>query len=170
MPYNKEQKIKLLVLYDLLCRKTDETHALSTEEIINELSIQNIELSRKTLPQDVELLNEYGYEVLSFRSNQNYYYVIDRKFENAEITMLSDVVIASKLNRGQKSVLVQKLSAQLGEYKANSILEKIINREMPKHSNSHIIYSIDTIATAIDNGKQISFLYCSVYVRRKMKP
>ena len=65
MPYNKEQKIKLLVLYDLLCRKTDETHALSTEEIINELSIQNIELSRKTLPQDVELLNEYGYEAVS---------------------------------------------------------------------------------------------------------
>ena len=169
MPYNKEQKIKLLVLYDLLCRKTDENHALSTEDIINELSIQNIELSRKTLPQDIELLNEYGYEVLSFRSNQNYYYVVDRKFENAEITMLSDVVIASKLNRGQKNALVQKLSAQLGEYKANSISEKIINREMPKHSNSHIIYSIDTIATAIVNGKQISFLYYSLdYKKNKI--
>ena len=68
MSYSKEQKIKLLVLYDLLCRKTDEEHALSTEDIISELSKLNIELSRKTLPQDIELLNEYGYEVLSYPS------------------------------------------------------------------------------------------------------
>lgn len=41
MQYNKEQKIKLLVLYDLLWRKTDEEHALSTENIISELSKLN---------------------------------------------------------------------------------------------------------------------------------
>ena len=33
---------------------------------------------------------------------------------------------------------------------------------MPKHSNSHIIYSVDAIFTAINEGKQISFLYYSL--------
>ncbi|MBQ8818638.1 MAG: hypothetical protein IJZ83_08680 [Clostridia bacterium] len=136
MPYNKEQKIKLLVLYDILCRKTDEEHALNTEDIISELSKLNIELSRKTLPLDIELLNEYGYEVLSYRSDKNYYYVVDRKFENAEATLLSDVIKASKLNLGQKSSLIQKLTEQLGEHKAMSIAENIVNYDMPKHSNS----------------------------------
>jgi len=49
IPYSKEQKIKLLVLYDFLCRKTDEEHTLSIEKIINELSKLNIALSRKTM-------------------------------------------------------------------------------------------------------------------------
>ena len=169
MPYNKEQKIKLLVLYDLLCRKTDEEHALSTENIISELSKLNIELSRKTLPQDIQLLNEYGYEVLSYKKKHNYYYVVDRKVENAEVTLLSDVIKASKLNLGQKSSLIQKLTKQLGEHKAMSIAENIVNYDMPKHSNSHIIYSVDAISTAIDERKTISFLYYSLdYKKNKV--
>lgn len=169
MPYNKEQKIKLLVLYDLLCRKTDEKHALSTEDIIIELAKYNIALSRKTLPQDIELLNEYGYEVLSYKKKHNYYYVVDRKFENAEVTLLSDVIKASKLNLGQKSSLIQKLTEQLGEHKALNISENIVNYDMPKRRNSHIIYSVDTISTAIDECKQISFLYYSLdYKKNKV--
>lgn len=34
MAHDTEQKIKLLVLYDLLCRHADENHALNTDEII----------------------------------------------------------------------------------------------------------------------------------------
>lgn len=34
MPRANEQKIKLLVLYDILQRETDEEHPLSTNEII----------------------------------------------------------------------------------------------------------------------------------------
>ena len=33
MAHATEQKIKLLVLYDLLCRLTDENHALNTDEM-----------------------------------------------------------------------------------------------------------------------------------------
>ena len=169
MPYNKEQKIKLLVLCDILCRKTDEEHALSTEDIIAELAKFNIELSRKTLPQDVELLNQYGYEVLSYKKKHNYYYVVDSKFENAEVTLLSDVIKASKLNLDHKSSLIQKLTEQLGEHKALSIAENIVNYDMPMHSNSHIIYSVDAISIAIDEQKPISFLYYSLdYKKNKV--
>lgn len=56
-----EQKIKILVLYDLLCQHTDENHSLNTDEIISLLAEKNIEVSRKILLQDIALLNEYGY-------------------------------------------------------------------------------------------------------------
>lgn len=39
MAFTKEQKVKLLVLYDILCRLTDEEHALNTDEIIAEQKI-----------------------------------------------------------------------------------------------------------------------------------
>ena len=38
MAHATEQKIKLLVLYDLLCRLTDEDHTLHTDEIISLLA------------------------------------------------------------------------------------------------------------------------------------
>lgn len=83
MPYTVEQKIKLLVLWDILCRNTDEAHALNTDE------------------KDIDLLNRYGYEVMSYKKKYHYYYVVSRVFDIAEIAMLADVVKASKLTSTQ---------------------------------------------------------------------
>ena len=60
MPYTVEQKIKLLVLWDILCRNTDEPHALNTDEIIEMLTEKGIIVGRKVLVQDIDLLNRYG--------------------------------------------------------------------------------------------------------------
>ena len=65
MPYTVEQKIKLLVLWDILCRNTDEAHALNTDEIIEMLTEKGIIVGRKVLVQDIDLLNRYGYACLS---------------------------------------------------------------------------------------------------------
>ena len=61
MSKNTDTSIKLLVLYDILSKMTDEEHALSTNEIIAELSKRGV--SRKVLPSDIALLNKYGYEI-----------------------------------------------------------------------------------------------------------
>lgn len=37
MPRSAEQKIKLLVLYDILQRETDEEHSLSTDALVEKL-------------------------------------------------------------------------------------------------------------------------------------
>ncbi len=63
MSHTTEQKIKLLVLYDLLCRHTDENHALNTDEIIALLAEKKIAVSNRILVHDIELLNEYGYVI-----------------------------------------------------------------------------------------------------------
>lgn len=48
MPRNSEQKIKLLVLYELLKTETDEAHPLTTKELIAALGGYGIEVTRKT--------------------------------------------------------------------------------------------------------------------------
>lgn len=101
MPYTVEQKIKLLVLWDILCRNTDEAHALNTDEIIEMLAEKGINVGRKVLVQDIDLLNRYGYEVMSYKKKYHYYYVVSRVFDIAEIAMLADVVKASKLTSTQ---------------------------------------------------------------------
>lgn len=46
---NDIHKIKLLMLWDILCKNTDEDHAMNTDEIINRLEERGIEVSRKTV-------------------------------------------------------------------------------------------------------------------------
>lgn len=109
MSRTTEQKIKLLVLYDLLCQQTDENHALNTDEIIALLAKRKIAVSRKILLQDISLLNEYGYEVLSYKKKYHYYFIVNRHFDTAEIALLADAVQASKLSGTQKQSLTNKL-------------------------------------------------------------
>ena len=156
---NVDHKIKLLVLYDILYRLTDEEHALNTDEIISLLSQKGIDVSRKILREDIKTLNENGYEIMEVKHKYFYYYVANRPFDSAEISMLAKVVSASKLSPKQKRRLTEKLANTLGNNKAAALLNNILSFDKPKHTNSHIIYSVDTIESAINENKKISFKY-----------
>lgn len=162
MAHTTEQKIKLLVLYDLLCRLTDENHALNTDEIISLLAEKNIAVSRKILLQDIALLNEYGYEVLTYKKKYHYYYVVNRHFDSAEIAFLADAVQASKLSAAQKQTLTNKLMTTMGDFQATELTTAARFGTMPKRNNMYIIYTIDTLKQAIVNNKKVSFKYYSL--------
>ena len=57
MARTTEQKIKLLVLYDSLCKFTDETHHLTTSQLVDMLNRKGIDVSRKAIPDDMKLLS-----------------------------------------------------------------------------------------------------------------
>lgn len=167
MPRSNEHKIKLLVLYDLLCRYTDEEHALNTDEIIALLAEKKIAVSRKILLQDIALLNEYGYEVLTFKKKYHYYYVVNRHFDSAEIAFLADAVQASKLSAPQKQILTNKLMTTMGNFQANELTVAARFGTMPKRNNRYIIYTIDALKQAIANNKKVSFQYYSLDYKKK---
>ena len=159
MAKNTDGSIKLLVLYDILSKMTDENNALSTNEIIAELARKGISVSRKVLPSDIELLNKYGYEVESYTKKARYYYAVQHIFDSAEITMLIDAVKASKLTEARKDSIINKLYSTIGVHKSPKSLDNVISLETIKRGNASIIYNIDAIETAIGLGRKISFLY-----------
>ena len=106
---NDVHKIKLLLLWDILCKNTDEDHALNTDEIVNLLALRVVNVSRKILVQDIATLCNNSYEVLSYKKKYHYYYVVNRSLETAEVVMLAEVINASKLSVSQKKALVQRL-------------------------------------------------------------
>ena len=159
MAKNTDSSIKLLVLYDILLKSTDEEHALSTNEIIEELKKRGISVSRKVLPSDIDLLNKYGYEICSYVKKARYYYAVHQLFDTAEITMLTDVIKASKLTETRKETIINKLYSTIGIYKNADNTDNIIFLDSKKHGNSSIIYNIDAIETAIKQKKKVSFLY-----------
>lgn len=158
MAKNTDSSIKLLVLYDILLKSTDEEHALSTNEIIEELKKRGISVSRKVLPSDIDLLNKYGYEICSYVKKSRYYYAVHQFFDTAEITMLADVIKASKLTQSRKETIINKLYSTIGLYR-DTATDNIIFLETKKYGNSSIIYNIDAIETAIKQKKKVSFVY-----------
>lgn len=158
MSHTTEQKIKLLVLWDILQKNTDEERSMTTQEIITALEKQDIAVSRKTLYEDIELLNEYGYEVLCKKGRSNSYYVIDRKFERSEVQVLLSAVGSAKSLSNKKTIaLMQKLYELLGATEAEQ-LQEIISVAY-KHNNERVYYSIDAITTALLEKKKLSFCY-----------
>lgn len=92
MSRETEQKIKLLVLWDILCERTDENHALNTDEIIALLAdaVQASKLSatqKQTLTeklmatmgnfQATELTAAAHYGISPKRNNKYIFYTID---------------------------------------------------------------------------------------------
>ena len=60
MANENANKIKLLVLWDILCKNTDENHAMNADEIREELAKRGISVMRKVVATDIAALNKHG--------------------------------------------------------------------------------------------------------------
>ena len=170
MAKSEHQKIKLVVLLDILRMYSDEEHPLSTNEIIRRLAEHGIETGRKALYSDIELLNEFGYEVLCIKSRSNLYYIVDRNFDVAELRILLDAVQSANFVTAKKTKeLTDKIAALAGTHRAKLLTKNVIYAGGTKHSNEKIYYSIDSIDRAICMHKKVSFKYFDLDVHGDRK-
>lgn len=168
MSRSEVQKIKLLALYDFLCRETDENNPLSTAEIIERLKFDGIAVERKALINDIKVLNEWGYEVQSFKKKSFYYYVGYRKFDTAELRVLMDAVQAARFINENKTVeLCEKIAELAGKNNAEILNKTVVYNNTVKHDNKNLFYTVDVISRAIDQKIKISFEYFNYDVNKK---
>ena len=104
MSRSAEQKIRLLVLYDILHKETDAGHQLSTNELIERLASYGIQATRQTVYDDIEMLNSFGYEIITVHGRNNRYFVGDRTFELPEVQVLLHAVGAAKFLTEKKAL------------------------------------------------------------------
>lgn len=63
MPRSSMQKQKLLYLQKILLEKTDEHHALTLAELKEQLAAYGIAAERKSLYDDLEILEKFGIDI-----------------------------------------------------------------------------------------------------------
>lgn len=61
MAKENSQKIKLLILMELLRQETDEQHPMAATVVCQKLNDMEVACDRRTLTRDIQALNEYGY-------------------------------------------------------------------------------------------------------------
>ena len=64
MAKSEKQKLKLLYIIQCLMEKTDEEHAVTTQEIIDYLALQGITAERKSIYTDIDLLIDFGMDII----------------------------------------------------------------------------------------------------------
>ena len=103
-------KLKMLKIWEILSQETDEDNPMESTTLLKKLDELGIPCDRRTLYKDIEALNDNGYEILCNRSRKNEYYVLDRKFDNAELHILIDAVQAASFITENKTPLLQSRS------------------------------------------------------------
>ena len=155
------QKIKLLKLYELLRRETDEDNPISRVKLCEKLNGMGISSNVRTLSLDIETLNENGYEILSFmQGKEKYYYIPERELSVPEIKIILDALQASSFVTEKKTEeLTEKVAALGGSCKAKLLKENMVCFNTRKHTNENVYYTVDRIEDAIVRKKKITFNY-----------
>ena len=103
MAKSEKQKLKLLYIIQCLMEKTDEEHAVTTQEIIDYLALQGITAERKSIYTDIDLLIDFGMDIIKKPGRSGGYTLASRQFELAELKLLVDAVQSSKFITTKKS-------------------------------------------------------------------
>ncbi len=162
MKQEKAYKIKLIKILEILRQDSDEDHYIESTEILSKLAAMGIECDRRTLYGDIDVLNDFGYEVLCEKNpgKPNKYCVVDRSFDVPELRILMDAVQASSFITPSKTeVLLDKIADLGGSHRAELLRSNIVKFNTTKSANESIFYSISEINLAIENNKKVSFEY-----------
>ena len=106
-------KIRLLRIWEILKKETNEDHPIGTTALINRIKSEGMSCNRATLYDDIALLNKFGYEILCARSISNEYYVVNRDFDIPEIQILIDAVQAASFITEKKTPVLVDISVNM---------------------------------------------------------
>lgn len=170
MAKSLNQKEKLLRIVQILEEKTDENHALSTRALIDELKTYDIEAERKSIYDDIMVLQNMGYDIRLDKSRTGGgYSLLSRRLEKSEILPLVDAISCSRFITEKKSrELIKKLEGFLSIYEAGELNRNVYVSDRIKTDNESIFYVVDGISTALIAHKAVSFLYCEWNIKKEL--
>ena len=172
MAKSEGQKLKLLYIIKMLEEYSDENHPLGTQEIIRKLEEYGIHSERKSIYDDMAKLEDFGYDIIQVHSRLGGgYYLASREFELPELKLLVDAVQSSRFITTRKSrELIKKLENKAGKYDAGKLQRQVYVAGRVKTENEIIYYNIDNIHRAIQENRQIAFLYLDWNLKKEMVP
>ena len=160
MAKRPNQKLKLLLLREILRRETDEQHPLTLEQIRALLEQQGVSAERKSLYDDMEQLRLLGEDIVTVRDTTVRYYVGQREFDLPQLRLLVDAVQSSKFITHRKSEeLIRRLEGLTSRHLAGELQRQVLVSDRIKNMNESIYYNVDSLQAAIAADRAVKFRY-----------
>lgn len=166
----EEKKTSTLALLKILEEETDADHMLSCPELQQKLSDQyGLDLDRRTLYKNVDMLKSFGYDISTFSDNGKGYYLVERPFEQSEIFVLCNAIHASNFipQKASNELIKNLLATQSKQYR-NGYRSMVFIENDKKKDNKEFFYNVEIISDAIKNKKVISFNYTKYDINKKL--
>lgn len=165
-----EKKHSVLALLDILINYSDENNILSTKDIMNYLStIHNIDIERRTLYSNIEILEQAGYLISKYNDNGKGYFLEERQFDKGEILLLCNAIHASHfISIKQSDQLINKLLKTLSKNDRNEFKSKVYLPNNQKTKNNELIYNIEVVSEAIRDRRVIEFEYLTYNYEKQL--
>ena len=173
MSKGSNQKLKLSYLTKIMLAKTDDEHALTMPQIIEELEKYDVTAERKSIYSDfADMTDKLGIEIIKEQiGRETYYHVGAREFELAEVKLLIDAIQSSKFITQTKSrELITKIKCFVSEHQAKQLQRQVYINDRVKTMNESVYYNVDFIHTAIYQNKKIRFKYFKWDISKKLVP
>lgn len=160
MAGSSQQKLKLLYLIRILHEQSDDDHPMSAVDLRRELERYGISAERKSIYKDLELLSDYGMDIMQTRSPRQGWFLGKRDYELPELRLLMDAVQSAMFITPKKTKeLLSKLEKQMSNYQARDMDRQVYIDSRVKCANEEIYYIIDTLHKAVAQNKKVSFYY-----------
>lgn len=167
---SEAKKLLIIRIMQILERYSDVNHPLTQEEIIKKLyDNYGIEAERKAIGRNVQLLqdmfereamNKAATAIVIESDKRKGTYIDKRLFEDSELRLLIDGVLASKhISEKYSKDLIEKLSSLSNKYFKSHVKHVYSVKDWDKTENKALFWNIEIIDEAIEKGKQITFDY-----------
>lgn len=166
----EDKKTSVLALLKILEEHSDENHILTQPELLNLLdTIYNVNLDRRTLYKNVEMLQNFGYDISTYSENGKGYYLRERDFEKSEVFLLCNAIHASNFIPPKASKeLIDKLLQTQTKYTREEFRENVFVENSLKKENKEFFLNIEILSEAIKNKQVISFNYTKYDQNKKV--
>lgn len=117
-------KKRMLLILELLYKTTDESHPVSTVEIMDYLAGKGFQIDRKTLRSDLRLLISMGYDIVVVKSSPNKYFWGERTIRDTGAENATGCSVVGKVHIGNEKQTAHKKDHVTGRYAAARAAEK----------------------------------------------
>lgn len=156
----KNTRGRIVYIYMILDKYSDEDHPVSTHEIIKFLAEKGISAERKAIYLDIQALNDLGCNIIKVLKPKRGYFIADREFEFPEIRLLMEAVNSAGFITPKKTKnLIAKLETLLSVYQAKGLTSQVYCDAANKCKNEEIYYIIDALHEAIKKKQKVKFKY-----------
>lgn len=154
------QRLRILYIRDYLEQNSDESHYVTTGELIKYLESKGVPCDRKTVYADIQSLMDYGLDIENHRGSHGGYCLLSGSFQIPELKLLIDSVQSARFLTQRKCAdLTKKLLKLCSRHDQELVSRQMVVSGRVKNMNESIYYNLDTIQTAIAQGKKITFRY-----------
>jgi predicted DNA-binding transcriptional regulator YafY len=161
------KKLALIRIWQILKEYSDFDHPLTQEEIAGRLEKDyGIVIERKAIGRNLSLLKEAGFDIESRRAGS---YLGSREFEDSELHMLIDGILSSRhITAKHSKDLIERLCGLSNRYFRAHVKNIHSVNDWSKTDNQALFYNIELIDTAIEEGRQIHYIYNKYGVDKKL--